>query len=1851
MASDFWASALPGWGLRKRIAELRESLGEPIEPPEPPGMDDDTLLRAIKIAQGAKARGGVSPFQPTPGVQRLPISRGQTALFPTRAYQGEPEPFRPGPFPMGQVLGAIGQVAKSETIKTFGKTLARYPEGVEYLQRKAQEGSEFAIQALVEAGMRYSPEITGPFLRGMEKITPALESDFAEAVMMFPAFAPTRGFSEAARLAVTSARAVVPGAVSRFARQPVRALEAMGPARVELGIKAGMGPQGAGAIGKEVIAYGPDASKPYQMQYRLAELDDLIPSHTDAFAPNPAYPKELQPRMRERAVGRLWVQQTAKNLSPEALVGDTRMLDTGLPIVGNDLVIESGNGRVLAMRLAQQEHPEKWAAYQNALKESLPQYGFSEEALAQMRNPVIVRERLTAVDRVRFAQEANQPVVMGMSPLENALQDAGQIRLENLYIPEETINLDASLRLAGNRDFIRDFLAAIPANERGMLVDTMGDLNLMGVQRLKAAMFAHTYPGPAGKRLTQIFFESREPLLRNVEDGMMASLPKMARSEEMVRSGARQADLSIAEDLAESLDRLARLKQQKLTVPQYLAQVQMFERQLTPFQEQLLRHFDTIAKSPKAVRQFLGDYAESVIASPDVRQALMPGMERPTKEGILNAIVRRETEGPLFATAKAPEIAQPVRVAEKYGLPEAVPPIAPGVAPAEAVIPKTIEPIQGLTLRQIGERTKLKMKPVDQVLDGFGSPQEALEFADVLGKEGITYTAEGMPINAETIRAAVKAKFPKLEKVAPAAEVLAAKPPVAPKAFSIDDVIAWSREDVAAASNPLERTFRNQGLKDLLQAKKQGKKIVSVEYFRNSKTGEIEIPAKLQTPIPKAEAGIARAAPIAEAIPPVRPPVEVPPVRPPEAGVTPPARPPVEPPPRGIEIPPPITPARTLGEADDFIQKFGQYLASPESVEARNLTLALRTKVLGQRLGHLQARAQELIIQGKQSEEAIAQATKEAMSGQLPGAQTTIADDLTAEIRDAMFARIYHVLKDEPAELMSTAEALRNALLGGTIPRLPGIKGGSALTRLQRVFGENPEILKALDQPKDLKAVIEESLLGKRDWSFLEREWSVPSPIPFGQARLGEKPWPMEGLLPKMGQAKTPQEIAQEKAWLEIELAGRGPRGEVLPVKPITLETFEPQIEQALKPLALIPRTQKNILIRGLKEAGLTTVDIGNFLRAHKATLDNSWKRQNMALLLPGGAEAFWNAEVKSWQAMFNSRIALESWEGFLRYPSYAIYEDVGADFLRPLILRKGIPAYRGVEEYGFLQTQRPIPRLTAKLPWVKYPQQAFVTGVNEHLWALWERHYADMLKINEKIAAGTYKLKPGEVFNIKKEMKDYATYLGEMSGRAKLGPLRELAPALSAGLFAPRFKLGRFLSPRHLFSSNPIIRKEAWQAFALFVGSLMAIELVGERLGLWEVGLTPNSSNYGKIRIGNTWVDPWAGYQQNVRFTAQMLTGKATSPETGAEYPVERLEAAARLGRGIVAPLPSLLIDIVTGKTFEGYKLNLKNPRQWANRMAPLVADDAVEAFTESGPTIGAAVTALAIQGVSVYSLSQAAKRDRLAQQMYPGKEKYDDLSSRQQAELRRSPEGKRLEQRPMTLIQEQTEERYQRSLTYERWAEAGQDDQGNPFGKKQLRDAWSDLQIEAAGNRDTYERLRGIYERKPKNAKDEALAGYYNAIKGVENKTPPGTPVDKGAIAEALDDYVDSLTPEMQSYVLENIGINDTPTYRQFREDKRVINDTFWKPIRAFEKQNKVLEEVLNKAWIAHLNGDLRVEQGLTLRYGLKMYQRRKKELREHLRMRNQTLDGLLVKWGYYQNYAHPVNKARQKAGVAIR
>lgn len=456
----------------------------------------------------------------------------------------------------------------------------------------------------------------------------------------------------------------------------------------------------------ETYAYGPSGQR-YTFRYRVVPLDELIQSHLDTFDQNPRYPKELQPRNRDRAAYREQVTSIAQNLDERALI-ETHMVDSGTPVIGGDLIVENGNGRVMGMRRARADYPERWQAYQTRLRERLGIYGLKEDDLSGVKDPVLVRERTSDVDRVAFANEAQASQSMQLAVDELAGTDAKYIddaALSRLVIGEEQ-SIEGALNATANRDLVNAFLNAIPAGEKSAFLAPDGSLSNDGLTRLRNAMFVHVYPGEAGKRLADAFLVSQSESINNIRAAIFDTLGIVSQAEALVKQGRRAADLTITDDLARAVDMYARLRADGRSVSDFIKQMPLIPGadDLTPFQMKLLEYIHAHNRSRKKLRELLSMYADNVVSvQQDPGQGALFGDVVAGKGEILDAAARATTgKDAGFAGAAPAEAAVPAATVE----------IGEGALPQEApAAPAT--PAMGAPLGTMAEYTE---PPVEEAM-------------------------------------------------------------------------------------------------------------------------------------------------------------------------------------------------------------------------------------------------------------------------------------------------------------------------------------------------------------------------------------------------------------------------------------------------------------------------------------------------------------------------------------------------------------------------------------------------------------------------------------------------------------------------------------------------------------------------------------------------------------------------------------------------------------------------------------------------------------------------------------------------------------------------------------------------------------------------------------------------------------------------------------------------------------------------------------------------------------------------------------------------------------------------------
>lgn len=156
-------------------------------------------------------------------------------------------------------------------------------------------------------------------------------------------------------------------------------------------------------------------------------------------------------------------------------------------------------------------------------------------------------------------------------------------------------------------------------------------------------------------------------------------------------------------------------------------------------------------------------------------------------------------------------------------------------------------------------------------------------------------------------------------------------------------------------------------------------------------------------------------------------------------------------------------------------------------------------------------------------------------------------------------------------------------------------------------------------------------------------------------------------------------------------------------------------------------------------------------------------------------------------------------------------------------------------------------------------------------------------------------------------------------------------ATTLQEALFSPRLWASRLqpLNPAFWKRIGPAGRKEAMESLGSFAAVAGVVLGAAVAAGA-EVETDPRSSDFLKIKVGDTRYDILGGFQQNLVFGARQLSGSTKSSTTGAITKFgdkfggpTRLSSAADLARNKANPVIGAAANILEGKDKAGNKIN----------------------------------------------------------------------------------------------------------------------------------------------------------------------------------------------------------------------------------------------------------------------------------------------------------------------------------------
>lgn len=174
------------------------------------------------------------------------------------------------------------------------------------------------------------------------------------------------------------------------------------------------------------------------------------------------------------------------------------------------------------------------------------------------------------------------------------------------------------------------------------------------------------------------------------------------------------------------------------------------------------------------------------------------------------------------------------------------------------------------------------------------------------------------------------------------------------------------------------------------------------------------------------------------------------------------------------------------------------------------------------------------------------------------------------------------------------------------------------------------------------------------------------------------------------------------------------------------------------------------------------------------------------------------------------------------------------------------------------------------KVPGVRRSNRAYVTFLNKLRTDTFKQMTADF---------GTYG--GPEAKNNLYASHAIADFVNNASGRGSMGPLEGSAKVLSSVLFSPRLIASRLqmmgkggqalFSPSVYMSRQPNIRREYLKSLMSIAAATGTFVELGKLAG-GEVENDPASSDFRKLKFGDTRIDPYGGFQQYIVLAQRLL-------------------------------------------------------------------------------------------------------------------------------------------------------------------------------------------------------------------------------------------------------------------------------------------------------------------------------------------------------------------------------------------
>lgn len=225
---------------------------------------------------------------------------------------------------------------------------------------------------------------------------------------------------------------------------------------------------------------------------------------------------------------------------------------------------------------------------------------------------------------------------------------------------------------------------------------------------------------------------------------------------------------------------------------------------------------------------------------------------------------------------------------------------------------------------------------------------------------------------------------------------------------------------------------------------------------------------------------------------------------------------------------------------------------------------------------------------------------------------------------------------------------------------------------------------------------------------------------------------------------------------------------------------------------------------------------------------------------------------------------------------------------------------------------------------------------------------------------------------------KAYAKFINDATGRGSVNigkwKLENNMQMMNDLFFAPKNMAGQIktwnniLNPMKYYNYDRVLRKQALKSLFAVAGLGLGVGELARHAGA-KVSNDPTSSDFRKVRLGDSRIDMFGGYQQFPVAAMKFMSGLATSTITGKTTDLTAGRFGQRTRKDVgesffvnrLSPLASFIYAWMDNREFDGQPFEVK--RAAFERVFPIAAKDIWE-LAQEDPALAAAMAPLSVTG-----------------------------------------------------------------------------------------------------------------------------------------------------------------------------------------------------------------------------------------------------------------------------------------------